>query len=157
GKTFLSGLSSLPGVSLPLASLISERFDQVERISIGMFIGNKNQKGRGAVMSALQGLARPALVIRQGKIKEIASWSEGELFPYPAPIGSVASYSFNSPDAVVFPNFIPCSELTVKVAFEWALARFIFSIFNQLSKWGLSKLVKGFAKLFFPLFALGHY
>jgi len=157
GKTFLSGLSSLPGISLPLASLISGRFDRVEKISIGMFIGNKNQKGRGAVLSAIEGLARPALAIRQGRLQEIESWSEGENYPYPPPIGKVPSYSFNSPDPLIFPNFVPCSDLSVKVAFEWALARFAFSLFNRGSKWGLHKFVKAMAKIFFPFFALGHY
>ncbi|MFO1464302.1 MAG: saccharopine dehydrogenase NADP-binding domain-containing protein [bacterium] len=157
GKLCLTGLSSLPGISLPLAASIADRFDRIEKISIGLFIGNKNQKGPGAVMSAIGNLGRPVTVIRRGVRAEVPAWSEGEKFPYPAPIGPVPSYSFNSPDPMVFPDYFPCAELSVKVGFEWALARLSFSIFKFLVRRGAQRLVQATTKLLFPCFALMHY
>ena len=155
-KIFITGLSSLPGISLPLAALIYERFDHVNSIDIGLFIGNNNQKGRGAVFSALDNLNQEVTVYKQGLKHKIPGWSHKQAFAFPEPIGKVPGYSFSSADPMLFAKHFQFNSLNVKVAFEWAIARWSFSWFKFLAGLGLHKFVKAMVSVMFPLFALAH-
>ncbi len=156
GALVLSGLSSLPGLSVRLLDVIHTRLDVLEDVSIGLFIGNSNHKGRGAVTSAIAGLEETATVIEDGEPKEIPVWSHKESYPYPAPIGSVPSFSFRSPDPLLVPGLFDVRSLRVKVSFEWRLARWAFSLFKLASRVvGVGPVLFLSGRLY-PLFNLFH-
>lgn len=153
----LSGLSSLPGISVLLMESIRSQFDHIEDISIGLFIGNKNQKGRAAVTSAIKNLSRAATFIEDGKLRSVSSWSNAIDYAYPAPIGVVPSYSFPTPDAILFSKYYSCKNLSVRVGFEWALARTVFSFFKSVSDFGYQRLVEKITTTLYPIFSMGHF
>ncbi|HCU25028.1 MAG TPA: hypothetical protein DF383_08425 [Deltaproteobacteria bacterium] len=155
-SVILSGLSSLPGISIPLAERIAPQFDVIHDIDIGLFIGNKNQKGRGAVFSALRNLHRPVHFIRNGKRQAIPPWSYPVAYSYPAPIGPLCSYSFASPDSLLFPRYYRFDNLSVRVGFEWAPVRWSFSLFKKLIERGRGSWVEKAVDLLFPFFSLSH-
>lgn len=119
GIVCLCGLSSLPGISVPLFCMIQEEFDHIEAIQIGLFIGNKNQKGLGAMTSVLE-----------------APVSELKVTPfnYPEPIGPCPSFPMVSPDFAAFSTFTAFEKLSVCVGFEWSWARAGYSLLRRLSK-----------------------
>ncbi len=152
----LSGLSSLPGISMRLIDIAHNRFDRIDSVSIGLFIGNSNKKGHGAVMSSLDSLDKTASVIENGQHKEIPVWSDKELYLYPKPIGVIPSYSFNSPDALLAAQHFKIRDLRVKVGFEWRLARWSFLFFKLATKFCSVRLIKGLVRGLFPLFSWFH-
>lgn len=152
----LTGLSSLPGISLPLAALAARNLDTVREARVGLFIGNRNRKGRGAVFSALQNLTGTVDIIEGGKLGRVPGWSRRVNYAYPEPIGTVPSYAFASPDPALFAEKFPLETLSVSVGFEWAAARATFRAFKFVADAGGYGLVKRAVKFFFPLFELAH-
>jgi saccharopine dehydrogenase-like NADP-dependent oxidoreductase len=155
-RVCLTGLSSLPGISLPLATLLQEKFDRIDDIDIGLFIGNANRKGRGAVFSSLKALGQLVPVWREGTLTSRPGGTEAVDFPYPDPIGKVKSTLIASPDASAFVRFGPIKNLSARVGFEWALARAAFSFFRILAMAGAPALVRWLVNLMFPFFSLMH-
>lgn len=139
GIVCVSGLSSLPGISVPLFCRIQDEFDHIEDIRIGLFIGNKNSKGKGAVESALQTFKADS-----GKYR----------FPFPEPIGSNPGYSLDSPDREVISTFANFDNLRVYVSFEWSWARGFFSVLGGMSKGKGSPRAKRLVSLLAPAFNL---
>jgi saccharopine dehydrogenase-like NADP-dependent oxidoreductase len=144
GKTVVTGLSSLPGISIPLFCHIKDDFDVIEAIEIGLFIGNANAKGAAAVASALENLTTPVTVWRDGKKRTTMGWSHKMPHPFPQPIGAVPAYSFASPDPLVFAEIARFNDLAVKVAFESATVRRLFTVLHQLAHLGWYGAVRQF-------------
>lgn len=136
GKQFLIGLGSLPGLSLRLADSIWHRFDRVDEISIGLFIGNKNRRGPGSVRSALEGLARPVPLIRGGVEQPSRAREFKRRFDFPDPIGPVSSFLIDSPDRLLFPASFNVNRLEARVGFEGTWARRGVALFKQIADWG---------------------
>lgn len=156
GRICLTGLSSLPGISLPLVKIASARFEKISEIKIGLFIGNANRKGRGAVFSALQGLDKKITVIANGEKVQKEAWSETECFEYPQPIGKVPSSLFSSPDPELINQIFGVPHVSVRVGFEWGAARFSFRIFKWLARAFGYGLVRKIVNIFFPFFSAMH-
>lgn len=156
GRIALTALSSLSGVSLPLAALIAADCCTIQDIRVGLFIGNANRKGHGAVFSALDGLNTTATIYKNGAAKNIPGWSERMGYDYPAPIGMIPSYALPSPDAILFAQRYKFESFAAGVGFEWAAARLAFHFFRAATTYGGHKWVKKFVKTFFPVFELFH-
>ena len=85
---------------------------------------------------------------------QIPGWSDKQRLRFPAPIGSVPSYSFSSADPWLFAQRFSFEDLRVGVAFELAIARWAFSVFKVLANMGLHRLVEAMVILSLPLFSL---
>jgi saccharopine dehydrogenase-like NADP-dependent oxidoreductase len=133
GVACLPGLSTLPGISIPLFCVLQSEFDELEEVRIGLFIGNKNPKGFAAMASALR----------------IES-SSRFVFPFPQPIGSFPAFSLATPDIKIIPMIASCHSIQVGVSFEWSLARGIFSLMRNFFKGGKAAGMNPLLSFFSP-------
>lgn len=154
GRAVLSGMSSLPGISLPLFCAIKDDFDTIDAIEIALFIGNANKKGAAAVHSALENLTTPVTVWRGGKKRTTMGWTKKVLHPFPKPIGAKPAYSFASPDPLVFPEIATFRDLTVKVSFESRMVRGLFTLLHSVAHLGWYAAVKHLIDAARPLWNL---
>ncbi len=155
-SVLISGLSTLPALSLFLMEKLISEMDFIDEVQIGLFIGNNNLKGPGAVFSAIEGLCRQSHFLMGGNIKEIISWSNPIDFEYPAPIGKIPSYAFPTPDLMFFQKLYSLKNFSARLGFEWSAARASFKIFQALIRRGQTKTVRRLVRLFFPVFSRFH-
>src|SRR4030095_12615650 len=117
GVACIPGLSTLPGISIPLFCALQGEFDELEEIRIGLFIGNKNPKGFAAMASAL-------------RIESSSRFA----FPFPEPIGRYPAFSLATPDIKIIPTIASCHSIQVGVSFEWSLVRGLFFLLRDFFK-----------------------
>lgn len=153
----LSGMSSLPGISLLLMEKIRNRFNKVNTIQIGLFIGNKNQKGRGAILSAVKNLSHQTTFLKNGVQEKIQTWSEKIDYNYPEPMGAVCAYSFPTPDLLLFSKYYSFQDFTTHVSFESLFSRRALLFFKHISKCGYQKWVEKMVNLLSPFFTLSSF
>lgn len=154
GRAVLSGMSSLPGISVPLFCAIKGDFDRIDAIEIALFIGNANKKGAAAVHSALENLTTPVTVWRGGKKRSTMGWTSKALHPFPEPIGAVPAYSLASPDPLILAEIAAFQDLAVKVAFESRTVRGLFTLLHGVAHLGWYAAVKRFIDAARPLWNL---
>lgn len=154
GRAVLSGMSSLPGISVPLFCAIKDGFDTIEAIEIALFIGNANKKGPAAVHSALENLTTPVTVWRGGKKRSTMGWTQKALHPFPYPIGAVPAYSLASPDPLILAEIAAFQDLAVKVGFESRTVRGLFTLLHGVAHLGWYATVKRFIDTARPLWNL---
>ncbi len=137
GLACIPGLSTLPGVSIPLFCALQEEFDEIEEIRMGMFIGNKSRKGVAAMASALR--------------TEPASRFD---FPYPPPIGTYPAFPLVTPELKIIPGIASCQTIQVGVSFEWSWARGMYSVLRSLFGKGKSGRLTPMLRILSPLINL---
>jgi len=118
------GCSSLPGISAALALRAMEGATAaVERVSVTLFIGNKNPKGRAAVGSLVSQLGQP-IAAPQG---ELLGFRDREVVLLPSPFGRRAVFNVQSPEYDLFPPLLGAKSVSVKVGFESRLGTYAFA------------------------------
>jgi hypothetical protein len=120
------GCSSLPGISLALASTIER--PGTERARVTLFIGNDNPKGAAAIRSLVAGLGKE-IRAPQGAL---SGFGHGETVRLPF-FGARRVYDFESPEY----DLLAAPSVSVKVGFELRLATRAFALLARLSSsWG---------------------
>lgn len=133
GAACIPGLSTLPGISIPLFCALQGELDELEEIRIGLFVGNKNQKGVAAMASALRTESASRFV-----------------FPFPEPVGSYPTFSLLTPEIKIIPTIASCPAIQVGVSFEWSLARGMFSLMRGFFKMGKTAQLNSLLSLVSP-------
>src|SRR4029434_1973641 len=137
GLVCIPGLSSLPGISVPLLLLLQEEFDRIEEIRVGLFIGNRNRKGLGAMVSALGSGATRSFD-----------------FPFPEPLGSFPAFPLSTPEEKILPMISPGANCRVGVSLEWRLARRIVCLLRRFGQGGKGARVESLLSFFLPVLRL---
>jgi len=144
GLAAIYGCSSLPGISGALASRLAQGRPEAPRaIEVVLFIGNRNQKGRGALASVFKILGEK-ISTPQG---DLIGMREGGWVDLPAPFGRRLALNFESPEYDLFPLRFQCEKVEVKVAFEWNLANRIFAGMSRAPRWLRCSLKAVFARV----------
>jgi hypothetical protein len=121
GMAAVYGCSSLPGISGALALVAAEgAVARVRRARVTLVIGNRNPKGKAAILSLLAGLGQP-IPAPQGLLR---GFRDREVIALPPPFGRRAAFNFESPEYDLFPTLLHTRAVSVKVAFEMRLATY---------------------------------
>lgn len=114
----LTGLSTVPGTASILVKLASELIAQIDTVHIALFMGNKNQKGEGAIRSLLCNLGNSISLPRDGSHVSVRVWGGREEVDFPPPIGRRPMYFFDAPDYDLLPTYFHAKTVTFKCGFD---------------------------------------
>jgi hypothetical protein len=125
GLAAVTGCSSLPGISGALALVAREGRDAPPAAArVVLFIGNANPKGEAAARAAVAMVGR-TITAPQGSL---VGFGDPEDVRLPDPFGARPAANASGPEYDLFPPLLGVSSVTVKVAFESALATRAFAL-----------------------------
>ena len=137
GIAALTGHSSLPGTSSLLAKMASQGMPQVEEITIGLFLGNKNERGRGGVGALLHSLGEEFMGWEDGRGIPLVGWHRSRLFSFPEPVGERELFVSNIADYEQIPRLLGARTVRFFVGFESRMMNRLIQFAGRLRRAGL--------------------
>ncbi len=137
GIAALTGHSSLPGTSSLLAKMASQGMPQVEEITIGLFLGNKNERGRGGIGALLHSLGEEFMGWEDGRGIPLVGWHRGRLFSFPEPVGERELFMSNIADYEQIPRLLGARTVRFFVGFESRMMDRLIQFAGRLRRVGL--------------------
>jgi hypothetical protein len=119
-RIVIPGASSLPSMTAMLVQTAQAQWGPVDRISLRVFIGNRNPKGRGAISYLIKALRTPFQAKRAGRWVQEHTWLDqsraaGHFETRVLPFGLV-----ESPDDHFLPRWFGASDVSFRVSLEFA-------------------------------------
>ena len=137
GIVALTGHSSLPGTSSLLAKVASQGMPQVDEVVVGLFLGNKNERGRGGIGALLHSLGEEFMGWEDGRDVPLVGWHMSRLFSFPEPVGERELFISNIADYEQLPRLLGARTARFFVGFESRVMNRLIHLAGRLKRIGL--------------------
>ena len=145
-----TGWSTVSALSGAMAALATEGMSSVDSIYIHMAPGNRGARRVGTIASLLHSVGRPFTVLRDGRPRSVAGWSEPREFRFPSPVGVRRGYLIDVPDHELFPEYFNARTVEFRAGSELAILNGCLSLLRRTGRpWaGWSRVFQRGAALF---------
>ena len=155
GLTMVTGLGWTPGLSNLLVRQAAARLDKPQRIHIAWAGAAGDAQGYAVILHTLHILTGRVPTFQAGRFRLIQAGSDGEVLPFPEPLGMVRVTHVGHPEPVTLPRAFPGVE---EVTLKGGLAEpFINWLSIVTTRTGLTRSPRGKAalgRIFRPLLPL---
>ncbi|MBI1864362.1 MAG: saccharopine dehydrogenase NADP-binding domain-containing protein [Nitrospirae bacterium] len=151
GIVALTGHSSLPGSSSVLAKLAADGMKTVDEVLVGLFIGNKNERGAGGIGALLNSLGERFAGWENGRPTCEIGWQRKLSFDFPSPVGERDLYLSNIADYDLMPRLLGSTSVRFFVGFESRLMNRMISLAGRLKRMGFLPAGPGTARVLVKL------
>jgi len=129
GRSAVFGCSTLPALSSALALSLLEGDSAPEGARVTLFIGNDNVKGGASVRAMMDRLG--------GRGQGSRGFGDPQGVTLPAPFGRRKVYTFDGPEAELFPSLLGVRTVDVRLGFELSLVNAGLSLLSRTGiRWG---------------------
>lgn len=151
----VTGASSVPALSSAVIEALSQGFQQLESIDIGIAPGNRTRRGLATASAILSCCGAPVRVWRDGRWTEERAWSRTSLQHYAAPVGKRPLSLCDVPDLELFPaRFRPVRTVIFRAGLE---LRFLHYTMNALAWLRAAGLIRNWARFAPILFRISEW
>ncbi|MEM9393375.1 MAG: DUF4166 domain-containing protein [Pseudomonadota bacterium] len=139
GVFVLSGASSVPGVSSSVATDLAVGFDSVDLIDTVILPGNKAPRGRSVIESITGGVGHEFKVLRGGKWRPIAGWTDKRFYRLSRNLKRPA-YAIDVPDLKLLLEKIAAQSVTFRAGLELGIMNAALSLLARARRFAPFKL-----------------
>ncbi len=107
GLVFVSGASTVPGLTDAVIQHYLPEFSELTSINYGISPGNKTERGKGTVTSILSYTGKPFNTLKNGQFESIYGWQNLSLYDFGSPIGKRWMSNCDIPDLELLPVKYP--------------------------------------------------
>jgi len=133
-RIVICGASSLPSMTSLLTRIAESRYGPVERISIRMFIGNQNPKGKGIIEYLIHALRHPFQAMRNGASTPARTWSKSSTYASPFDRRQHPFSLIESPDDHFLPRWFKATDVSFQVSLEFSWIHHVICLIGLLQR-----------------------
>ncbi|MEM7075190.1 MAG: DUF4166 domain-containing protein, partial [Pseudomonadota bacterium] len=142
GVFVLSGASSVPGLSSCIAVELGDGFDTIELVDTVILPGNRAPRGRSVIESITSGVGRPFKVLRGGKWRSTAGWTDKRAYRLDKALKRSA-YAVDVPDLELLPQKIAAQSVTFRAGLELGIMNAALALLARVRRVARLELSSG--------------
>ena len=149
GVVIISGASSVPALSSSVLSELTQGWQSVEHIDIGISPGNKTERGLATIRAILSYVGEPLPAWRDAKPTQTIGWQGLRRFHYPKPAGTRWLVDCDVPDLALLPARFPgLKSLQFGAGLELSVLHIGLWLLAVLRRYRLLPNLANFARFF---------